>query len=52
MSDKNDLGSGPIVDGGHQSMAEQQNLFRIEKLLTRNSNVVKDPKLFSKDVEI
>jgi len=34
------------------STADQANLFRIEQLLTRNSNFIKEPQLYSKDIEI
>lgn len=34
------------------SQADQANLFRIEQLLTRNSNFIKEPQLYSKDIEI
>jgi len=35
-----------------QNSAEQANLIRIEMLLTRNSNFIKEPQLYSKDIEI
>jgi len=46
------FGAGPMIPGGHQTTADQQNLFRIEQLLTRNSNLIKEPQLYSKDIDI
>lgn len=51
-SNASGFGAGPIMSGGHQTTADQQNLFRIEQLLTRNSNLIKEPQLYSKDIEI
>ena len=44
--------AGPNFSGGHQATADQQHLWRIEKLLSRNSNLIKEPQLYSKDIEI
>lgn len=35
-----------------QNQADQANLLRIEKLLNKNSNYIKEPQLYSKDIEI
>ena len=51
-SDGSSFGAGPIISGGHQTTADQQNLFRIEQLLTRNGNSIKEPQLYSKDIAI
>ena len=33
----------PLMAGGHQATADDQNYNRIQKLLTRNSNLIKEP---------
>lgn len=41
------------LDEGQQFQnADHANLLRIEKLLTKNSNYIKEPQLYSKDIEI
>lgn len=45
-------GLGPKMSEGHQTNPDYQNLFRVQKILTRNSNLIKEPQLYSKDIEI
>lgn len=44
-------GMGPKLSEG-QTNPDYQNLFRVQKILTRNSNLIKEPQLYSKDIEI
>ena len=52
-ADNSDVYRKRLDDGMQfQNTADQANLFRIEQLLTRNSNFIKEPQLYSKDIEI
>ena len=50
---KSDMSAlGPKMSEDHQTNPDQQNLFRVQKILARNSNLIKEPQLYSKDIEI